>query len=92
MFAIGELVHEMVEDGISGRVVAVYTEIMGIEQEQEVYVQPQGTDTPDAQVRFLASELMLSDEKLERTSKYGFELSDVNDDGNFTLIPVPNRK
>jgi hypothetical protein len=80
MFALGELVRELKapeDGGIEGRVVAIYTLGYGMQSDQEVYVQPKGMSTPDSHVKFLASDLMLSDEKLERSGEYGFELVDA---------------
>lgn len=80
MFAIGELVRELDnpgEDSVEGRVVAVYTLGYGMECDQEVYVQPKGTVDPDAQMKFLASDLMLADEQLNTLGEYGFELVDA---------------
>lgn len=80
MFVLGELVRELDnpgEENVEGRVVAVYTLGYGMECDQEVYVQPKGTSTPDAQLKFLASDLMLADEQLDRTGEYGFDLVDA---------------
>lgn len=80
MFAVGELVRELNnpgEESVEGRVVATYTLGYGMECDQEVYVQPKGTDCPDAQMKFLASDLMLADEQLEHNGEYGFDLVDA---------------
>ncbi len=77
MFALGELVRELKapdEGGMEGRVVAVYSVSAGLDPDQEVYVQPKGTTAVEAQVRIMASDLMLADKQLKQTSKYGFEL------------------
>lgn len=94
MFAIGELVRELVankEGGLEGRVVATYTIGYGMDADQEVYVQPKGTSAPEAQVIMLASDLMLANEQLTATGGYGYELTDT-DDGYFSMFSVPNRK
>lgn len=94
MFAVGEMVRELTapeEGGLEGRVVATYMIGYGMDADQEVYVQPKATSAPEAQVKFLASDLMLADQQLTATGGYGFEVTDT-DDGYFSMFPVPNRK